>query len=48
MGTVSYEFFSHGGDIILLFSHTWVENFIYFTTLKIINIVRVLMCQYAK
>jgi hypothetical protein len=48
MGIVPSETFSHGGDIILLFSHTWVEQLLFFTTLEVINNVKVLMCQYAK
>ncbi len=44
MGIVPFETFSHGGDIILLFSHTWgLNNFIFYNPKKI-NIVRVLMC----
>jgi hypothetical protein len=43
MGIVPSETFSHGGDIILLFPTHGLNNF-FFTTLKVINIVRVLLC----
>jgi hypothetical protein len=38
MGIVPFETFSHGGDMILLFSRTWVEQLVFFTTLKVINV----------
>jgi hypothetical protein len=43
MGIVPSKTFSHGGDIILFFSHIGVEQFFFYNP-KIFNIVRFLMC----